>query len=139
MKRWSLLARVQAIALVVAVPVGAMCAPFLHAHIDDDDHDHPHATSVHAHFAPHPTTHAAHDGIQGGINVEERDHDRALYLQVFVAVQPAIFDVPSIAPSSFVLTAPPERPAHIAVEVSHGLDPPLASALDSRPPPLFLS
>jgi hypothetical protein len=122
-------------ALIVAVPVGAMCAPFLHAHVDDDDHDHPHATSVHAHFAPHPIAHAEHEGI----NIEERDHDRAFYLQVFVAVQPAVFEIPTIAASSFTLTAPPERPAHIAVEVAHGLDPPLADALDSRPPPLFLS
>lgn|SRR5690242_3075193 len=134
MTRWSVFARIQAVALALAVPVGAMCAPFMHAHIDDDD-DHDHAVSVHAHFSPHEARHASHEGI----NLEEPDHDHAIYLQVFVAVQPTPFEAPAIPPALFFLNAPEERPAHVAVEVAHGLDPPLASALDSRPPPLFLS
>ena len=115
--------------LALSVPIGAMCAPFLHAHVDEDA-DHHHPTSVHAHLSGHPS-----DVPHNGATLEEPDHDRAIYLQTFVAVQPAPFDVPAIAPTLFVMAAPPERPAHVAVDVTHGHDPPLATALDSRPPP----
>jgi len=124
--------RVFTFGLAVAVQAGAVYAPFLHAHVDEDA-DHHQPTSVHAHLSGHAPSHAAHCGI----GVDEPDHDRAIYLQVFVAVQPAPFDVPAAAPALFDLTAPAERPAHAAVEVTHGHDPPLVAALDSRPPPSF--
>jgi len=116
--------------LALCVPIGAMCAPFLHAHVDEDA-DHHHPASVHAHLSGHTPSHAAHHGV----SLEAPDHDRAIYLQVYVAVQPTSFDVLDATPPAFVLAAPPERPAHVTVAVTHGHDPPLVAALDSRPPP----
>jgi len=134
MENHGVIRRVLTIGLAVAVQAGAVYAPFLHAHVDEDA-DHHQATSVHAHFSGHVPSHATHDGA----TVDDRDHDRAIYLQGFVAVQPVPFEIPAAAPALFDLTSPPERPAHTTVEVTHGHDPPLVSALDSRPPPFFLS
>jgi len=116
--------------LALSVPLGAMCAPFLHAHIDEDHDDH-HSTSVHAHFAGHTQKHATHDQA----SVDETDHDRAIYLQAFVAVGATAFEIPAVAVGTFRLTAPTERAPRVSVLVAHGHDPPLAAALDSRPPP----
>ncbi|HLG60214.1 MAG TPA: hypothetical protein VI485_33035 [Vicinamibacterales bacterium] len=124
--------RVLTFGLAVAVQAGAVCAPFLHAHVDEDHDDH-HSTSVHAHLSGHTPSHALHHGIA----VDEPDHDRAVYLQLFVAVQATPFEIPAIAPALSDLTALPERPAHGTVEVTHGHDPPLVAALDSRPPPVL--
>ena len=73
------------------------------------------------------------------VAIEESDRDHALYLQVFVAVEVTPFDIPDIAVATFTLTAPVERAPRTFVIVTHGHDPPFADALDSRPPPLFLS
>jgi hypothetical protein len=120
--------------LALAVPIGALYGPFLHAHVDDGDH-HGEA-SVHAHLSGHDLPAREH---HDGITVQEPEHERAIYLQAAVAVATALFDVPVAPPASFGLGAPPERPAHPAVEVTHGHDPPLVDALASRPPPFFLS
>jgi hypothetical protein len=133
MENHGVIRRVLTFGLAVAVQAGAVCAPFLHAHIDENS-DHHRPTSVHAHFSGHIPSHPACNGIA----VDEADHDRAIYLQVFV-VQPVPVEVPAAVPTLFDLTAPPEQPAHVTVEVTHGHDPPLVSALDSRPPPSFLS
>jgi hypothetical protein len=116
--------------LAVAVPVGALYGPFLHAHVEDDG-DHHHETAVHAHLSGHGRAHNAHEGI----TVQEPEHERAIYLQAAVAVATALFDVPIAPPPPFGLGVLAERPAHPAVEVTHGHDPPLLDALDSRPPP----
>jgi hypothetical protein len=119
--------------VALAVPMGAFCAPFLHAHLDEEDH---HRAAVHTHFSGHEREH--HD--LGGVSLQEPEHDRAIYLQAYMAVQTAIFDIPVAPPPEFDTTAPRERTAHPTVEVTHGHDPPLLPALDSRPPPLsFLS
>lgn len=117
--------------LALCVPLGALCAPFLHAHVDEDADHHDHPTSVHAHVSGHAPSHA----VPHGLTLDGPDHDRAIYLQVFVAVHPAAFEIPAVAQAPFDLTAPEERRAHITVEVTHGHDPPFAAALDSRPPP----
>jgi hypothetical protein len=124
--------RVLTFGLAVAVQMGAVYAPFLHAHVDEDA-DHHQPTSVHAHFSGHTPSHAP----CAGASADHPDHDRAIYLQVFVAVQPVPFEVPAAASSPFDLVAPAEQPAHVTVEVTHGHDPPLVSALDSRPPPFL--
>jgi hypothetical protein len=132
MENHGVIRRVLTFGLAVAVQAGAVCAPFLHAHVDEDA-DHHQPAAVHAHLSGHAPSHAAHCGIA----LDEPDHDRAIYLQAFVAVQPAPFEVPAAAPALFDLTTPPEQPAHVTVEVTHGHDPPLVSALDSRPPPFL--
>jgi hypothetical protein len=124
-----------ALGLAVAVQAGAVCAPFLHAHVDADHDDH-HATSVHAHFSSHAPARIEHDGV----SVEEADRDRPIYLEVFVAVEAAIFQAPSLPRVVFAPVRVIERAPRPFVIVTHGHDPPLVDALDSRPPPpLFLS
>jgi hypothetical protein len=126
--------RVLALGLALAVQGGAVCAPFLHAHVDADHDDH-HSTSVHAHFSSHAPAHVEHEGV----SVEEADRDHAIYLQVFVAVEASPFQSPDIPRATFALTPVVELAPRTFVIVTHGHDPPLVSALDSRPPPLFLS
>ena len=126
--------RVLALGLALAVQGGAMCAPFLHAHVDADHDDH-HSTSVHAHLSSHAPAREAHDGV----SVEEADRDHAIYLQVFVAVETSQVQAPILPRASFTLTPSITRAPRIFAIVTHGHDPPLATELDSRPPPLFLS
>jgi hypothetical protein len=128
--------RVLAMSLAVALQAGALSAPFVHAHVDD--HDEHHATSVHAHVAGHARSHHDHDD-HDGITVADTDHDRAVYLQVFVAVEAPPFQTPDLPRASFGLTPVLDRAPRIYAIVTHGHDPPLVNALDSRPPPLFLS
>ena len=126
--------RLLAFGLALAVQGGAVCAPFLHAHIDADHDDH-HATSVHAHFSSHGPAHVPHQGV----SVEETDRDHAIYLQVFVAVETSVFQPPALPRAVFAPVPLIERAPRTFVIVTHGHDPPLVHALDSRPPPLFLS
>jgi hypothetical protein len=122
--------RVLTFGLVIAVHAGAVYSPFLHAHVDED-HDEHHSTPVHAHFAGHTPKHNSQDAA----SIDEREHDRAIYLQAFVAVEAAAFEIPLAAATTFTLTVPAERAPRVSVLVTHGHDPPFASALDSRPPP----
>lgn len=126
--------RILAFGLTLAVQAGAVCAPFLHAHVDADHDDH-HATSVHAHFSSHGPAHVQHEGV----SVEESDRDHAIYLQVFVAVEAPAFQPPALPRAVFEPVPVIERAPRTFVVVSHGHDPPLVHALDSRPPPLLLS
>ena len=127
--------RLLALGLALAVPTGAVCAPFLHAHLDADHDDH-HATSVHAHFSSHAPAHVQHEGV----SVEETDRDHAIYLQVFVAVEGSVFQSPALPRAVFAPVPVIERAPRTFILVTHGHDPPLVQALDSRPPPLtFLS
>jgi hypothetical protein len=123
-----------AFGLALAVQGGAVCAPFLHAHVDADHDDH-HATAVHAHFSSHAPAHVRHEGV----SIEDADRDRAIYLQVFVAVEASPFQSPALPRAIFTLIPVVERAPRTFVIVTHGHDPPLVAALDSRPPPLFLS
>ena len=126
--------RVLALGLALAVQGGAVCAPFLHAHVDADHDDH-HSTSVHAHFSSHAPGHVQHDGV----SVEDADRDHAIYLQVFVAVEASVFQTPVLPRATFASIPVIERAPRLFVLVAHGHDPPLVHALDSRPPPSFLS
>ena len=126
--------RVLAVGLAFAVQFGAVCAPLLHAHVDADQDDH-HSTSVHAHFSSHASARVAHEGV----SVEETDRDHAIYLQLFVAVEASAFQPPSLPRAVFAPVPLIERAPRTFVIVTHGHDPPLVQALDSRPPPLFLS
>jgi hypothetical protein len=122
--------RVLAFGLALAVQGGAVCAPFLHAHVDADHDDH-HATAVHTHFSSHAPARVAHDGF----SVEETDRDHAIYLQVFVAVEAPVFQAPALPRATFAPIPVRERAPRTFVLVTHGHDPPLVHALDSRPPP----
>ena len=126
--------RLLAFGLALAVQGGAVCAPFLHAHIDADHDDHQ-STSVHSHFSSHAPAHVEHEGV----SVEETDRDHAIYLQVFVAVEGSVFQAPALPRAVFAPVPVIEHAPRTFVLVTHGHDPPLLDALHSRPPPLSLS
>jgi hypothetical protein len=126
--------RVLALGLALAVQGGAVCSPFLHAHVDADHDDH-HSTSLHAHVSSHVPAPVDHDGV----SVEGADRDHAIYLQVFVAVEAPVFQSPALPRATFAPVPVIERAPRSFVLVTHGHDPPLVHALDSRPPPLLQS
>jgi|SRR5687767_3578267 len=126
--------RMLALGLALAVQGGAVCAPFLHAHVDADHDDH-HATSVHAHVSAHAPAHVEHEGV----SVEDADRDHAIYLQVFVAVETSVFQSPALPRVVFAPVPVIPRAPRTFVIVTHGHDPPLVHALASRPPPLSRS
>jgi hypothetical protein len=126
--------RMLALGLALTVQGGAVCAPFLHAHVDADRDDH-HSTAVHAHFSSHAPAHVAHDGV----SVEDADRDHAIYLQVFVAVEASVFQPPALPHAVFAPLPVIQRAPRTFVLVTHGHDPPLVHALLSRPPPSVLS
>jgi hypothetical protein len=134
MENGGVIRRVLALGLALAVQGGAVCAPFLHAHIDADHDDH-HSTSVHAHFSSHAAAHVEHDAI----SVEETDREYAIYLQVFVAVEASVFQPPALPRAVFAPVPVIAHTPRTLVLVTHGHDPPLLDALQSRPPPLSLS
>jgi hypothetical protein len=123
-----------AVALSVAIPLGALCAPLVHAHVDGHDADHHRAHEIHAHFSDHSTHSTA-----SGSRMQEDETGRAVYLQLFVAVAHASFHIPAAVAPSWDFVAPGERPARHSLHVVHGHDPPFLTSLPSRAPPAFPS
>lgn len=121
--------------LCVAFQAAALWAPFVHAHPDDRETDHHHARAIHAHLSQH----AARAASETGTTVGEPDHDRPLFLQVFVAVAAVPFAVSAVPVPVVDLVVPQEMPAHPSVDVVNGRDPPAISSIASRAPPTFLS
>jgi hypothetical protein len=124
-----------ALALAFVVPLGAVCTPLVHAHLDDHATEHHRVRStVHAHFDGHARKSVPHHHAALGANETER----TLYLQLFVAVAVASFQFTTAA-ATFELATPDETPAHRSVHVVHGHDPPIVATLPARAPPSFLS
>jgi len=129
--------RLIAAGLCAALPVGAWCAPLVHAHLDDHNGDHHDAPAVHAHFAGHPAGH--HDTAQSGAdvstNIGDHESEQTTRLQIFVAVEAAPFAAPTLPPARFtpppVLESGPHRPPELVR--SHG--PPDLGRAESRAPP----
>ena len=119
----------------MAFQAAALWMPFVHAHPDDHETDHHHARAIHAHVSQH----AAPAASGTGTTIGEPDHDRALFLQVFVAVAATTFDVSAVPVHVVELVVPQEMPAHPSLEVVNGRDPPDVSSIASRAPPTFLS
>lgn len=131
--KWIVRRRVPAYVMLAALPFGALYSPYLHAHVHEDD-DHHRSTIVHAHVAGHASDHDDH-AADDGPAIHEADHDRAVYLESFVAVHPASVEPPVVNGSAFEFVAPAEQAAHISVVVTHGHDPPWRTSLGLRAPP----
>jgi hypothetical protein len=118
----------------VLVQAFVLASPLVHAHPDDHHDDHEHGSAVHAHLGGHDHT----DGgaSEGGPSFEQ-EHERAVYLPLFISEPLTAFDLPAAAPHGFVLAAPDEATGHSSVAVSHGHDPPLVSSTPPRAPPVF--
>ncbi len=115
------------------LPVGALCALFVHVHLDDHDTPHHHGHAIHAHFSEHNAAPVHHDGSRQAIDHD--DSEQTLTVQVFVAVSPDVQIAPALPTAPFsvsALRAPAPRPMR---QVTHGHDPPLLARLAPRPPP----
>lgn len=125
--------RLVAAALCVLVQALVLASPLVHAHPDDHDEDHAHGRSVHAHLGGHGHSHEDFAGREGP--AFEQEHERAVYLPLFMSEPLAAFDLPAATAQVFVLHAP-EAAGHLSVDVSHGHDPPLVSSTSPRAPPV---
>jgi len=127
--------RVIAIALSLAVQAAALSAPLVHAHPDDHATEHHGAGEVHSHWAGH---HHPQDSSHSPA-LDATDHDRAVFLNAFVAVAASSFPGQAVTLGAFELPAPRERAPHRVIEIANGHDPPCLRSLSSRAPPSFLS
>ena len=139
----SVIRRLTAVGLSVAIPLGALSAPLVHAHLDELDTDHHRAHEIHAHVTGHsslptalPTTLPT---TTAGPHLDDHDAERAVSLQLFVAVAQTSFDVPAAVVASSQLGTPAEAPARHSLRIVHGHDPPFVGSLTSRAPPAFPS
>ncbi|MBI2186579.1 MAG: hypothetical protein HYU37_05570 [Acidobacteria bacterium] len=145
-----MMVQLAAVVLCLALPVGALYAPLVHAHFDGHHQDHHQPGAVHAHFGGHAAAHhPSHSRERGGSAVERGvpgartvragvtdEPEQTTRLQIFVAVEAGAFTPPSLPPARFTLAPVPasimRQPPH---EVrSHG--PPAARLLSPRAPPL---
>jgi hypothetical protein len=125
--------------LCVLVQAFILASPLVHAHPDrHDDADHDGGSAVHAHLGGHAHAHAdAGDEDADGDTRQalEPEHERAVYLPLFISEPLTAFDLPTAAPDGLVLAVPDEATGHSSVAVSHGHDPPLVSSTPPRAPP----
>jgi hypothetical protein len=127
--------RALAAGLSVVLQTSALTLPLLHAHPDAHGTPHHAGRTVHAHFSGHTAAHLP----TGHPVVGDDDHDRAVYLQLFVAVPAQPAPVAAAAVTIVQPSAPRETAAHVPVAVVHGHDPPFYRSLAPRAPPSFLS
>lgn len=134
--------RLFAVTLCVAVPIGALCAPLVHAHLDDhhDGHHagHHDANRVHAHLDGHEVD--RHVSSEEALAVEPgADPEHVTRLQVFVAVHAAAPIAPALPQARYTLPAPLESIMRRPPAVVHSHGPPGASSTGSRAPPALPS
>lgn len=123
--------------LAAAVQAAALGAPLVHAHLGGHESDHHHGRqAVHAHLSGHASSHQHHSGAR---RLDDNDAERTVYLQLFVAVGVASFQLPPAVVSSFDLTLPVAAAPRDRLQVVHGHDPPSGRLLPSRAPPALLS
>ena len=131
---------VTAVGLSLAIPLGALTAPLVHAHPGELSTNHHHAHEIHAHFGGHSSLQTSHDGVvPDGGRLEDRDSERSVSLQLFVAVAQTSFDVPAAVVTSCYLGSLAEAAAHDPLRVVHGHDPPYIASTESRAPPVIPS
>lgn len=127
--------KVIAVGLSLAIQAAALSAPLVHSHPDDQATEHHGTRAVHTHWAGHAHSHHPSDAPALGPD----DHDRAVFLNVFVAVAASSFPAPGVTHLVFELPVPGERAAQRDLEMLHSHDPPFLTSLSSRAPPAFLS
>jgi hypothetical protein len=127
--------KVLAVTLSVAILAAGLSAPLVHAHPDDHATEHHQGRAVHTHWEGHAESHHSSDAPA----LETADHDRAIFLNAFVAVAVAAYPAAAVTPAVVELPVPIERAAHRSVDITHSHDPPFCRSVPSRAPPAFLS
>ena len=125
-----------ALAVSLVLQVAAIGAPLVHSHPDEQATDHHRGASVHAHWAPHRSS---HHQVPSDPVLDHSDHDRAVYLRTFIAIAATSFSAPGVTQQVFDLPVSTERAAHHQIDVVRSHDPPALRSLPSRAPPFFLS
>jgi len=124
-----------AVALCLLVQGAALTGPLVHAHPDDGATTHHSGRTVHTHWGGH--TDSPHHSNAPAFDTP--DHDRALFLNAFVATTAVIPLAPVVIQASFELPVPAERAAYRGIEVVRSHDPPSDTRQSPRAPPAFLS
>jgi hypothetical protein len=128
--------RLLAVCLSVAVPIGALCAPLVHAHLDAGHHE---ANRVHAHISGHDLD-GHHAASEHHLAIEpDADPEHITWLQAFVAVHAAAPISPALPQAHYTLPAPLESVMRRPPAAVHSHDPPGASSAGPRAPPTFSS
>lgn len=118
--------------LCVALQAGALCAPLVHAHLDDHHRHHHGAQRVHVHFSGHERHEAP-----AGTNAVRADDDpeQITSLQTFVAVAAVAFTEPALPPAPFVVPPAVESTMRQPPEEVRSHGPPTAGLPAPRAPP----
>jgi hypothetical protein len=127
------LRRLLVVLLAAGLQVAAVNAPFVHAHPDHHDTDHHYGPVVHTHWTDHAAAHSDSPILSS------QEPDRAVFLNLFVAVPMPSLAVPAIAHAVFLIVVPRERHAQVTVLTTHSHDPPHSDSLSPRAPPFLLS
>jgi hypothetical protein len=127
--------RTIALALGLALQAASFATPFVHAHPDNHATAHHAGRLIHAHRSEHAAARHAHTTP----TIRPGDHDQAIFLNIFTAVSVEALFAPAVTPAVFELIVPAQGPAHLVLEVTHGLDPPSRHSLPTRAPPALLS
>lgn len=124
-----------AVALTVTIQGAALAGALVHAHPDDHATAHHHGRAVHTHWAAHAP------GAQptGAPAVGTADHDRAVFLNAFVAVAGSLIPAAAAPQDVFEVPVPPDGVGRRGVEVVRSHDPPPFPTVSSRAPPARLS
>jgi hypothetical protein len=128
-----------AVSSAIALQLGAIGAPLVHAHLDGLDHAHHRAVRVHAHLGGHAAPHDVRDHHDHPAFDEDESAERANRLQLFVAVEPAPLATPSLPPARYAPPAPLESIMRRPPAVAHSHDPPGVRLAVPRAPPSFPS
>ena len=134
-KNHGVIHRLGAAGLCVAFQVAALWLPFVHVHPEDHETSHHRARAIHVHLSQHPLYPAS----KPGITIGDDGHDRAIFLQVFVAVAAVPFATSAVPLPVIDLVVPQEMLAHRSPDSVYGRAPPVSSFIASRAPPTFLS
>jgi hypothetical protein len=134
-KNDTIVRKVIAVVLSLAVQGAALSAPLVHAHPDEHPTEHHAGRAIHTHAGGHAHAAVAHDTPV----FTAPDGDRAVFLNVFTAMTAAASPLPAVFCRALSLPVPAERPAMRGVDVAHGHDPPPGRTASPRAPPACLS
>lgn len=133
-KNEAVIRKLAAAVLCIALQAMTFDLPLIHAHLDDHDTAHHASRTVHAHLAAHHGEPVSNRPVWSA-----DDHDRAVSISV-MAMNASPAPVVAAVMPSIALPASPSISWHpLALEHTHGHDPPWLASLASRAPPPLLS
>lgn len=122
--------------LSVAIQAGALCAPLVHAHLDEHHADHHLPYGVHAHVNGHGGEDHRASAETSAVHSED-DPEQITEFQIFVAVDAAAAAELPLPPVRFALLPPLESTLRRPPDVVRSHSPPDRSLADSRAPPAW--